>query len=306
MASKHVITCLGTNLPLSLRESLNRHLTHQQINIEAIKTLAEAPLACIEILVTSKPALNPTTLTRDLLHIASPFGVDIVIQGDTPARRKKRLIVMDMDSTLIPVEVIDELAKEVGIGESVAAITRRAMNGELNFNESLIERVGLLKGLSTDVLETVYKRISFTPGAESLLAVLQKLGYKTGVLSGGFDYFTSRIQSVLKLDYAYSNRLAVESGRLTGKVIGEIVNGDKKAAFMEKAAKKEGIPLDQVIAIGDGANDLPMINRAGLGIAFNAKPAVRAAAPYSITQKSLLCVLYLLGFSDKDINALAI
>lgn len=305
MPLKYIITCLSPSIPARLRDNINAHLAHKKIDIGEIKTLAEGAFACIEIPITTDSSIDPVTLTRELLKIASPLGVDIIIQIDTPTRRNKRLIVLDMDSTLIQVEVIDELAKESGIGDAVAGITHRTMNGELNFNASLIERVGLLKGLSVEVLETVYKRLPLTLGAEALLTILRKLGYKTGVLSGGFDYFTSRIKSMLKLDYAYSNRLAIESGRLTGHVLGEIVNGDKKAAFMEKIAKEEGISLDQIIAIGDGANDLPMINRAGLGIAFNAKPAVRAAANYSITQKSLLTVLYLLGFSDKEIKTLS-
>jgi len=297
----HIITCLGPSIPAKLRDRITSHLNHEKIEVGAIKRLAEEKLTCIEIGIHANPSIDAARLTRQLLEIAHP-GIDIIIQADTPFRRDKRLIVMDMDSTLIQVEVIDELAKEAGIGAAVAAITRRAMNGELNFNESLQERVGLLKDLPVTALKTVYDRIPFTPGAEALLSILQKLGYKTGVLSGGFDYFTSRVKTTLNLDYAYSNRLAIEADHLTGKVIGNIVNGDKKKAFMEKIAAEEGIPLDQVIAIGDGANDLPMINRAGLGIAFNAKPAVRAAANYSITQESLLCVLYLLGFSEKEIE----
>ncbi len=299
------MTCLGPDISATLRERITSHLQQKKITLGTFKTLAKKNLSCIEIPIEHHPDINTSRLTKELLEIVKPFSLDIFIQADTPARRDKRLIVLDMDSTLIQVEVIDELAKALGIGEAVAAITHRAMNGELNFNESLIERVGLLKGLSVEVLESVYQGLPFTLGAEPLLAILQKRGYKTGVLSGGFDYFTSRIKSVLKLNYAYSNRLGMESGRLTGEVIGDIVNGDKKATFMEKIAKEENIPLEQVIAIGDGANDLPMINKAGLGIAFNAKPAVRAAARYSITQKSLLTVLYLLGFSEEEITALS-
>jgi len=303
--SKYIITCLGPDIPEKLLERITSHLKQKKIALGTIKTLAEKSLSCIEIPTEHHSDIDTRLLTQELLEISNPFSVDVFIQADTPTRRDKRLIVLDMDSTLIQVEVIDELAKAVGIGDAVAKITHRAMNGELNFNESLIERVGLLKGLPVEVLESVYQGLPFTLGAKPLLAILKKRGYRTGVISGGFDYFTSKIKSVLKLDYAYSNRLAVASGQLTGHVIGEIVNGDKKAAFMEKVAKEEGIPLEQVIAIGDGANDLPMINKAGLGIAFNAKPAVRAAARHSITQKSLLTVLYLLGFSEEEIDPLS-
>lgn len=303
MHANFVITCLGPALPPEVLSRVTACLADEYIPALETRTLSQGNPECIEIKITLKSAVHPEDLTKKLLQLITPFGVDIVLQQDTPARRDKKLIVMDMDSTLIQVEVIDELAKEAGIGEAVASITQRAMNGELNFNESLRERVGLLKGLPVSVLKTVYDRIPFTLGAEDLLSILQKCGYKTGVLSGGFDYFTSRVQTVLHLDYAYSNRLEIENGFLTGRVVGEIVNGDKKAALLEEIATREGISLDQVIAIGDGANDLPMIGKAGLGIAFNAKPAVRAAARCSLTQKSLLTVLYLLGFSKKEIDA---
>ena len=212
---------------------------------------------------------------------------------------------MDMDSTLVQMEGIDELAKEAGVGPKVSQITERAMNGELNFQEALRERVRLLKGLPEETLQKVYARIPFTKGARELIRILKKMGYKTAVLSGGFNYFTDRLKKELELDYAYSNQLEIINGKLTGEVLGEIVDGLKKSDLMEEIAAKEGISLDQVIAIGDGANDLMMIGKAGLGIAFNAKPKVREAAQYSITQKNLDSILYLLGISDKDVSQLS-
>ncbi len=305
MLQNFVMTCLGPSLnPRGLRK-IKQLLAAEHINRLKIKTLSTENPECIEIAVTSNTIFDLDALTKKLLRHTTPLGIDIIIQEDTPKRRDKRLIVMDMDSTLIQVEVIDELAKEANIGDKVSSITRRAMNGELSFKASLRERVGLLKKLPVEVLETVYNRIPFTLGAEQLLSVLQKLGCKTALLSGGFDYFTSRVKTTLQLDYAYSNPLVVKDGLLTGEVIGEIVDGEKKAALTQEIAKKENISLDQVIAIGDGANDLPMIHLAGLGIAFNAKPAVRSAARHCINQKSLLTVLYLLGFSKDDIEKLS-
>ncbi len=303
MQINFVLTCFGPSLSPEIRDQITAFLENHKIITLNTKTLSETQPACIEIRLRMEDSVDPETLTKKLLELSTPFGVDIALQTDNAIRRDKKLIVMDMDSTLIQVEVIDELAKEAGIGEAVASITHQTMNGELDFNQSLRKRVGLLKGLPVSVLKRVYDRLPFTLGAENLISILKQCGYKTGVLSGGFDYFTSRVQSVLQLDYAHSNRLEIEDGILTGGITGEIVNGDKKAALMEEIAHREGFSLDQVIAIGDGANDLPMIRKAGLGIAFNAKPAVRAAARYSITQKSLITVLYLLGFSKEEINA---
>ncbi len=303
MSEVFVLTCLGPSISPEILTHITSRLSVHRIETLESKTLAAKNPACIETSITSNLGIDPDLLTRELLQLTTPFGVDIIIQKNDPCRHKKGLLVMDVDSTLIQVEVIDELAKEAGIGNKVASITSRAMNGELSFKESLLERVHLLKGLPIGILSDIYERIPFTSGARVMLSILKKRGLRTGVLSGGFDYFTSRLKESLRLDYAYSNRLETKKGVLTGEVIGEIVDGEKKAALMEEIALKEGIPLNQVIAIGDGANDLPMIKRAGLGIAFNAKPSVRASARYSITQASLLSVLYVLGISDEEIQS---
>lgn len=307
MAEKqnYVITCLGDEVNAKVIAKLSALLYEEGINIEKIGKLTQEKLNCIEMIINAEKTINPREMTKKLLHLNVEFGVDISVQKETLFRRAKRLIVMDMDSTLVQMEGIDELAKEAGVGAKVALITERAMNGELNFKEALRERVRLLKGLPEETLKKVYDRIPFTPGAKELIRILQKMGYKTAVLSGGFNYFTDRLKKELNLDYAYSNQLEIINGRLTGEVLGEIVDGLKKSDLMEEIATKEGISLDQSIAIGDGANDLMMIGKAGLGIAFNAKPKVREAAQHSITQKNLDSILYLLGISDKDIAQLA-
>ncbi|MFQ5781175.1 MAG: phosphoserine phosphatase SerB, partial [Nitrospiria bacterium] len=257
----YIVTCLGPLVSLPVIGRLAAILSREKVNIQKISTIARNRLDCIEMSVSSTQQINPRALTKKLLHLNTEFGVDIAVQEESLYRRPKRLVVMDMDSTLIQIEIIDELAKEAGVGERVALITRRAMNGEISFPEALRERVRLLKGLPIKVLQKVYRRMPFTPGAKVLIAVLKELGYRTALLSGGFDYFTSRVKESLRLDYTYSNRLEIKEGTLTGEIIGKIVDGKQKATLMEEIASKEGISLDQVIAIGDGSNDLPMISR---------------------------------------------
>lgn len=256
------------------------------------------------MIVKTDKTINVQDMTRKLLSISSDFGVDIAVQKENIFRRSKRLVVMDMDSTLIQVEVIDELAKSAGHGEEVSGITSKAMNGELSFNESLNKRVELLRGLDENVLDEIYHNIPFTPGAKKLVKILKKLGYKTAVISGGFTFFTDRLKNELGLDYAFANKLEIKDGKLTGKVLGEIINGEYKAKILEDIADKEDISLDQVVAIGDGANDLLMLDKAGLGIAFNAHKTVREKADYNISQENLDSIIYLLGISEKEKNTI--
>jgi phosphoserine phosphatase len=213
-------------------------------------------------------------------------------------RRSKRLVVMDMDSTLIQQEVIDELARRYGVYDKVSEITHRAMNGELSFDEALRERVALLAGAPESIVQEVLDAIELTPGAEELIRVLKKLGYRLALISGGFIELAEPIRQRLGLDYAFANQLDIEKGKLTGKVRGPIVNRQRKADLLESIAQAERVALDQVIAIGDGANDLDMLKRAGLGIAFNAKQVVREQANYAINQHNLDAILYLLGITD--------
>ena len=203
-----------------------------------------------------------------------------------------------MDSTLIEVEVIDELAKAAGVGEQVAEVTERAMRGELDFNESFASRLATLKGLDESVLSAIAEALPITEGAQRLISTLKKMGYKTAILSGGFTYFAEHLQQKLGIDYVHANELAIEDGKVIGEVRGEIVNGERKAQLLQELASREAISLDQVIAVGDGANDIPMLSLAGLGVAFRAKPVVRAQAQYAITTLGLDGLLYLIGYQD--------
>lgn len=301
----YVITCLASSISSHAIAMITSGLFEKGLNIEKIAKLARGNLRCLEITASSASPKPVRELTAFFLRMSHETGVDIAVQKESIFRRSKRLVVMDMDSTLIQVEVIDELAAHAGVGEKVSKITERAMNGELDFKEALRERVALLKGLSMDALEKVYMSLPLTPGAENLIRVLKKLGYRTAVISGGFDYFTSRLKDALGLDYAFSNGLEIKDGILTGSVLGEIIDGNRKAQLLEEISAKESISLDQVIAIGDGANDLPMLGKAGLGIAFNAKKTVREAANYSISQKSLDSILYLLGIKESEMKEVA-
>jgi phosphoserine phosphatase len=296
----YVVTIMGGEVNALALARVSRILADHQANIERITKLTQGQLRCVEFLITTAPELDVKALTRKLLHAGGNLGVDIAVQKESLYRRAKRLVVMDMDSTLIRIEVIDELARLAGVGRQVEEITARAMNGELDFPAALRERVALLKGLKAEALEEVYRSIPFTPGAKTLVRILKRLGYKTAVISGGFKFFTDRLKAELGLDYAFANQLEIVRGVVTGGLVGTIVDGARKAQLLEEIAEQEGITLDQVIAIGDGANDLPMLGKAGLGIAFNAKARVREQAGYHINQPSLDSILYLLGLSERE------
>ncbi len=275
------------------------------LNIDTIERLSDAEFSCVEMIVSKEQALERSELKKELLTIARETGVDVALQAEGLYRRAKRMVVLDMDSTLIQSEVIDEFARERGVYKEVAEITESAMRGNLPFDESLKKRVSKLVGLTTAEIDAVYKRIELTPGAEELIRVLKKLGYKTAIISGGFSVIAERFRERLGIDYAYANQLEMEKGIATGRVIPPIVNAERKADLLDVIAQNERIHLDQVIAIGDGANDLLMLERAGLGIAFNAKPLVREKADFSINQKNLKSILYLLGISGRDLTDLA-
>ena len=300
----YAVTCLGEKITAQVVAQISNAIYSENVNIERITQLSQGELSCIEMIVKTDKTINVQDMTGKLLSISSDFGVDIAVQKENIFRRSKRLVVMDMDSTLIQVEVIDELAKSAGHGEEVRGITSKAMNGELSFNESLNKRVELLRGLDENVLDEIYHNIPFTPGAKKLVKILKKLGYKTAVISGGFTFFTDRLKNELGLDYAFANELEIKNGKLTGKVLGKIINGESKAEILEDIADKENISLDQVVAIGDGANDLLMLDKAGLGIAFNAHKTVREKADYNISQKNLDSIIYLLGISKKEKNTI--
>lgn len=300
----YVVTIMGSEVGAVALAGISRILAADLVNIERISKLTQGQLRCVEFLINVPVTLDVRTLNRKLLQSGTENGVDIAVQKESLNRRAKRLVVMDMDSTLIQIEVIDELARLAGVGDQVAEITHRAMNGELDFQGALRERVALLKGLPESALQEVYQGIPFTPGAKTLVRILKRLGFRTAVISGGFTFFTDRLKQELGLDYAYANGLEICDGRVTGRVVGAVVDGARKAELLEDIARREGIALDQTIAIGDGANDLPMLGRAGLGIAFNAKARVREEADTHINQQSLDSILYLLGLSEWEMAEL--
>lgn len=304
---RHIITLLARKITAEHLAAVTNVVSHNRLNIDRMDRLsgritldddAQQNKACVEISVRGVVEDIPA-FRSELTALASEHDVDIAFQEDNMFRRNRRLVVFDMDSTLIETEVIDELAKAAGVGEQVAAITERAMAGELDFTESFTARVALLKGLDESVLKEVASRLPVTEGAEKLVATLKRLGYKTAILSGGFTYFGRHLQRHLGIDYVYANELEIEQGKVTGNVTGVVVDGARKAELLKEIASKENIALEQVIAVGDGANDLPMLSIAGLGIAFRAKPIVKESAKQSISTLGLDGILYLLGISDR-------
>lgn len=257
--------------------------------------------ASIQFSVRGTPK-DEASMRSDFIDVSKEIGADIAFQADNIYRRNRRLVCFDMDSTLIQAEVIVELAKRAGVGEEVDRITEAAMRGDIDFNESFKQRVALLEGLDVDVMQEIAENLPITEGAERLFHTLKKYGFRTAILSGGFTYFGKYLQHKFDIDYVFANELEVEDGKLTGKHQGDIVDGDMKAELLKKIAFKEDIHLEQVIAIGDGANDLPMINIAGLGIAYHAKPKVKENAQHAISTIGLDAVLYLMGFRDREIG----
>lgn len=298
---RYVITAIAPTLGAKHLQVLASTLAAEGANIEKIGRLSEHTLASVEIHALLPPGRDSEALKRTLLLVATDAGFDVSLQRESLYRRSKRLVVMDMDSTLIRIEVIDELARAAGVAEEVSKITERAMAGEMDYDESLRQRVLLLKGLDVKVLDRIAADLPLTDGAETLVRVLKRLGYRIAVISGGFSRAADALKRRLGLDYAYSNTLEVEAGKLTGRVVGPIVNGQRKAELLETIAQAEGVLLDQVIAVGDGANDLLMLERAGLGIAFHAKPKLREAADTSISAAGLDAILYLLGISAREL-----
>lgn len=232
----------------------------------------------------------------------SEIGLDVSFQKDDIYRRSRRLICFDMDSTLIETEVIDELAERAGVGDAVREITARAMRGEIDFRESFTERVALLKGLDVSVMEEIARNLPITEGLERMMTILKRVGYKTAILSGGFTYFGNYLRQKYGFDYVYANELEIEEGKLTGRYVGEVVDGRRKAELLRLLCQFEEINIAQSVAVGDGANDLPMLNLAGLGIAFHAKPKVKATARQSISTIGLDGILYFLGLKDSRIE----
>ncbi|MDE6191980.1 MAG: phosphoserine phosphatase SerB [Muribaculum sp.] len=309
--NRWIVTILGRRLTARQMASVTRIIADQNLNIDSIQRLTgRIPLseseeartkACVEFSVRGNP--NDVNEMQSLfMKLSAKEEFDISLQQDTMYRRCRRLVCFDMDSTLIETEVIDELAERAGVGEKVRAITERAMRGEIDFDESFRERVALLKGLDESVMREIAENLPVTEGVSRMMEVLKRAGFKTAILSGGFTYFGNYLKQKFGIDYVYANELEIVDGKLTGRYVGDIVNGRRKAELLRLLAQVENIDIAQTIAVGDGANDLPMLTTAGLGIAFHAKPKVKATAGQSISTIGLDGVLYFIGFKDSFIS----
>jgi phosphoserine phosphatase len=304
--NRYILTLLGRKLSAQQIAAVTRIIADQGLNIDSIKRLTgRMPLdeqkanvrACIELSLRGTPH-DMTEMRAQLMRLSSDLGMDFSMQQDSMYRRMRRLICFDMDSTLIQAECIDRLAECAGVGDQVKAITERAMRGEIDFIESFTERVALLKGLDESVMQHIAETLPITEGVDRLMFVLKRYGYKIAILSGGFTYFGNYLKQRYGIDYVYANELEIVDGKLTGRYLGDVVDGKRKAELLRLIAQVENVDLAQTIAVGDGANDLPMLSAAGLGIAFHAKPKVVANARQSINTIGLDGVLYFLGFKD--------
>ena len=307
---RRIITLLGRKLTAAQLSEVTAAIAANQLNIDVITRLsgrvffddpASLPKACVQLTV-SGTLDNPAKLRGSLLKISNDTGIDISFHVDDIYRHARKLVVFDMDSTLIQGEVIDVLAQQAGVGEQVAKITASAMEGKIDFKESFTRRISLLKGLDAGVLPEIARNLVLAEGAERVIQTLKKLGYKIGIISGGFDFFGEFLQNKLGMDYVFANVLEIENGKITGNISGDIIDGPKKAELLKTIATVENISLQQTIAVGDGANDLPMISIAGLGIAFHAKPIVKENTEQSISSVGLDGLLYLMGISEREIQ----
>ena len=309
--NRYILTVIGRSLSAKQIHAASEVVAKQGLNIDSIKRLTgrlsimhpeRNVRACIEFSLRGTP-LDKKAMQADLMRLSAQADMDFSFQRDDMYRRMRRLICFDMDSTLIQTECIDELARRHGVGDQVAAITERAMRGEIDFRESFTERVALLKGLDVSVMQEIAENMPVTEGVDRLMSVLKTCGYKIAILSGGFTFFGEYLQRKYGIDYVYANELEIdEDGKLTGRYVGEIVDGRRKADLLKLIAQTEKVNLAQTIAVGDGANDLPMLSEAGLGIAFHAKPRVKASAGQSISTIGLDGVLYFLGFKDSHLG----
>ena len=307
---RFIVTLLGSRITAAQLAAVTRQFAAHGLNIALMERLSgrdaaarpENPRMCIQFAVTGDHA-DTTALRRSLLSLADDEDFDIAVQEDSIFRRNRRLVVFDMDSTLIQMEVIDELARRAGVYDQVSAITASAMRGEIDFPTSFRKRMSLLKGLGADALDDVANHLPLTQGTGRLMRTLKTLGYKTGIISGGFTHFARRLQTDLGFDYVYAHELEVVGGRLTGEITGEVIDGKRKAEILREIADTEQIALAQTIAVGDGANDLPMLSIAGVGVAFHAKPLVRQKAEHSISLMGLDALLYLLGIRDRHVES---
>jgi phosphoserine phosphatase len=307
---RFIVSVLGREITADQVAKISAAVSRNAFNIDRIERLSGRlsltgrlanANACIELEISGEKD-SSAALRAELMQLTHQFEIDIAFQRESIYRRNRRLVAFDMDSTLIQAEVIDELANMHGVGEQVSAITAAAMRGDLDFRQSFTRRLSLLRGLPASRLTELLHTVQLADGAERLISTLKMLGYKTAILSGGFRFFGKYLQSRLGIDYVFANELEIENEVLTGKVASEIVDGKRKAELLEIIARKENISLDQVVAVGDGANDLPMLNLAGMGIAFHAKPLVRQGARHAVSHLGLDSILYLIGVRDRDLD----
>lgn len=303
LAHSYILSCAGEKITKPFLSDVISLLSAWKMNISEIEKTSLKNLKAIDLKASSGVPIDTEVLKLELMKVSNDHQIDLAFMKDTDGRSNKRLIVFDMDSTLIQHEVIVEMARVFGVWDQVKHITERAMNGEMNFDEALRERVALLKGLKRKEMEDIQSHLKLTPGAKELIQTLKAHGYKTAIVSGGFKYFAENFARELQMDYVFANDLEWENNVLKGTVAGEIVNAERKAELLEILAAKENITLDQVIAVGDGANDLLMLAKAGLGIAFHAKEKVKLAARHQMSFGPLTTILYFLGFKG-DYEAL--
>ena len=308
--NRYIITILSRKLTAKQIAGVSRIVAEQDMNIDDIKRLtgripldenARTPKASVEFSVRGPPK-NKECMKAEFMKLSTELEMDISFQEDSMYRRMRRLICFDMDSTLIETEVIDELAIRAGVGDQVKAITEAAMRGEIDFCESFRQRCALLKGLDVSVMQEIAENLPITEGVDRLMRILKKVGFKIAILSGGFTYFGNFLKQKYNIDYVYANELEIENGKLTGNHVGDIVDGKRKAELLRLIAQVENVDIRQTVAVGDGANDLPMISIAGLGIAFHAKPKVKATAKQSISTIGLDGILYFLGYKDSYLD----
>ncbi|MGK0291100.1 MAG: phosphoserine phosphatase [bacterium] len=299
-----ILTLIGETIDFQALSKLDQLLNHDEIQVEHICQLDHVDTNAIEFSINHEEAINQEKLLLQLLDFQSEYSIDFALQSVSYFRRAKRLIVFDADMTFIQCEVIDEIGKAAGVEKEIATITSQAMNGEIDFRESLFQRVKLLKGVPVSALEEIAKRIPFTKGLEKLIQVLQRLGYKIGILSGGFTFFIKEFKEKFNLDYGYANTLEIQDGKLTGNLVGRVIDAQAKADLLTEIAEKEDLVPEQIIAVGDGANDLLMLGKAGLGISFNAKKIVQEQTKATLNRPNLDAILYFLGISGQEIEEL--